>query len=53
MLPSRDLVRTTLVLTAEAVAVLIADDANNGNNGCIDVSHYVCTVQYILVYNWS
>ena len=30
-LPSRDLVTTALVLTAEAVAALIADDANGGN----------------------
>ena len=35
-LPSRDLVTTALVLTAEAVAALIADDADDssGSNNC-------------------
>ena len=32
MLPSRDLAATALVLTAEAEAALIADDADGGNS---------------------
>ena len=37
-LPSWDLVATALVLTAEAAAVLIADDANGGNGSITIVS---------------
>ena len=33
MPPSRDLAVTALVLAAEAMAVLIGDDANGGNSG--------------------
>jgi hypothetical protein len=36
--PSRDLAVTALVLVAEAVAVLIADDADGGNSGVAIVS---------------